>query len=76
MPQNRELIAMSYASLGSSSVALTANALSTNTTTTLSGNVVYMYDRADIDTSGIVDLDTGVTLSLAPEVSWIAIGEV
>lgn len=76
MPQNRELIAMSYASLGSSSVALTANALSTNTTTTLSGNVIYMYDSVDIGASGIVDLDTGVTLSLAPEVSWIAIGEV
>lgn len=76
MPQNRELIAMSYASLGASSVALTANALSTNTTTTLSGSVVYMYDSVDIDTSGIVDLDTGVTLSLAPEISWIAIGEV
>ena len=76
MPQHRGLIAMSYASLGSSSVALTATALSTNTTTTLTGSVVYMYDGLNIDTSGVVDIDADVTLSIAPEVAWIAIGEV
>lgn len=76
MPQNRELIAMSYASLGSSSVALTANSLSVTSTTTFASNIIVMYDSVDIDTSGVVDLSTNATLSLAPELSWIAIGEV
>lgn len=76
MPQNRELIAMSYASLGSSSVALTANSLSVTSTTTFASNIIVMYDSVDIGTSGVVDLSTNATLSLAPELSWIAIGEV